>query len=353
MPALLPFIAAGASVIGAGAAVAGAIGSGNAQQAAAQQQQQEAQQQLQFEQQSRSQAQSYAETYGSIQPGEIQQLQTMINNQTASYNKGMAAIAQQKKMLAQAQPAIASAGQNLTNLMNGQSAAILGPLQQQLQLQRNQLTQSLASQYGSGWASTTNGIDAMMKFDNQSALITAQAQQSAISNVSQSMSSLMASAPNIAQSTNQLFQTLGNQGSQIAGAENAINSRTVGSLVSATNATPVNFNPSIGLAGANQVGSMSIFNSLGTMGSKFGSMFAPGSNIASAFGSPSPSGGSPNSPSGPLDFGADSPSLGEQSQTIGQNSVGANFGYGGGMLTGAPATPNTLALSGMGAAFNS
>lgn len=124
--------------------------------------------QLSQQQQDRASAVKYA-----VSDEELQQLQQSIslNNQD---------IARKQKLLASADPALIEAGNQALQLMQGKSAASLKPLQDQRAQQRQQLQQTLASQLGPDYASSSQGRAALNQFDQQTSAVLTGAQQQAI-----------------------------------------------------------------------------------------------------------------------------------------------------------------------------
>jgi hypothetical protein len=191
-----------AAIIGGGIAAAGAVTSavigsgaagaaGNAQYNAAQQQLAFAQQALQQQIQARASGISAAQSAAQMSPGEISNINTMLSTQTNSLSASLTNIQTMQGQLNAMSPQIQAAGQDYYNLLTGQASAILAPLQQQQQLQRNQLMNSLASTMGPGFMTSSAGLQALTTFDNNAALATNQAQMNAIQTVG---SQYMASA---------------------------------------------------------------------------------------------------------------------------------------------------------------
>lgn len=104
---------------------------------------------------------------------EMQQLQqAMAVNQQG--------ISQGQQLINSANPALISAAQQANSLLNGGSAASLAPIQNQRATQRSSLTQQLQQQLGSGYATSSAGIQALNNFDQQTANLMTNAQQSTL-----------------------------------------------------------------------------------------------------------------------------------------------------------------------------
>lgn len=89
-------------------------------------------------------------------------------------------IERKKKLLASADPALIEAGTQALQLLEGKDAAILSPLKNQRAKERLQLEAQLRKQLGSGYASTTAGIQALSAFDEASNNTYTNAQQQSI-----------------------------------------------------------------------------------------------------------------------------------------------------------------------------
>lgn len=137
--------------------------------------------------------------------------QQMLNNQNQTMAMAYSAYQRDLQLAQATNPAIISAGQNLSALLNGQSAPTLAPIQAQRQLQRNQLQQQLQQQYGPGYASSSAGIQALTQFDTQTSGLMANAQQTAVSAL---LGPVAGSNPNLVGASNQIGATMGGLGAQ-------------------------------------------------------------------------------------------------------------------------------------------
>jgi hypothetical protein len=177
-------IVAGAGAVGGGAISAIAAGdAGNKQYTAAQQQLQFAQQALTDQINARSSGIAQAQTAAQMSPQEISSINQMLTTQTSSLSASLNSISTMQNQLNAMSPQVQAAGQDYYNLLTGQSAAILAPLQQQQTQQRNQLMDQLAGTMGPGFMSSSAGIQALTNFDNQSAITLNNAQMNAIQTV--------------------------------------------------------------------------------------------------------------------------------------------------------------------------
>lgn len=202
------------SILSPGLTGLGGILSGPGQRAAALQGQM-AEAQLAEQQNQRAQATSAA----APSLAELQQLSNSVQlNQTD--------IERKQKLLASADPALMEAGQQALKLLQGGEAANLDPLKRQRAEGRTQLEAQLRQQLGSGYATSSAGIEALRKYDESTSnsLQTAQ---------SQSLATLLGSAYQT-ESVGNLQNNIANS-SALSGQYGAQSSR----MVSAINATPI------------------------------------------------------------------------------------------------------------------
>lgn len=136
-------------------------------------------------------------------PMEMQQLEQAINTNTTD-------IARKQRLLDSSDPALIEAGHQALSLMNGQDAKTLDPIRKQRARERDVMAQRLQAQLGSGWETSTAGIQAMRQFDESTDTVLANAQQ-------QSLGQLLG----VAQNT----QGYGNTGSNVATSQNIANQR--------------------------------------------------------------------------------------------------------------------------------
>lgn len=91
-------------------------------------------------------------------------------------------IARKQKILDSADPALIEAGHQALNLMQGQSAAALGPIQRQRAMQRQQLQDRLRKQLGNGAETSSVGQQALQRFDLDTSDMMNTAQQQTLNN---------------------------------------------------------------------------------------------------------------------------------------------------------------------------
>lgn len=108
--------------------------------------------------------------------------------QQASLDKAMAAqtqdLARQQQLVNNINPALLDAGKQMQQLLQGQAAPVLQNLQNQRQLQRQNMLDTLRQQMGPGAETSSLGQHEMMKFDSETSNILNGAQQSYLNEVS-------------------------------------------------------------------------------------------------------------------------------------------------------------------------
>lgn len=89
-------------------------------------------------------------------------------------------IGQSQQLLQATNPAIIQAAAQAQGLLQGKDAPMLAPIRNQRAQQRAQLEQSLMQQLGSGYKTSSAGLQALNNFDQQTADLMTNAQQSSI-----------------------------------------------------------------------------------------------------------------------------------------------------------------------------
>lgn len=111
-----------------------------------------------------------------------------VPGQQAAVDKAMQAqsvnLSRTQKLVDNIDPALIEAGKQTKQLLEGQSAPVLSNLQQQRQVQRQQMLDSLRQQIGPGAETSSMGQNMLMKFDSETSNIMSSAQQSYLSQVS-------------------------------------------------------------------------------------------------------------------------------------------------------------------------
>lgn len=178
-------LAAGA-VVAAGT-VAGAVVSANAQNKAGQAQADAAQNQVQLAQwgvqqqiAERAKAVDQASKVSAASPGEISSINQILSTKMSALNSSLSSISKQQSDLDKVDPQVQAAGNDLYNLLTGHASDILAPMQTQRDNQRKQLVNSLQSQMGPGYATSTAGIQALTAFDQDTASVLSNAQLNAV-----------------------------------------------------------------------------------------------------------------------------------------------------------------------------
>lgn len=266
--------AAVAGIAGVGANVFGALKSSSAIGDAANAQIAATQQALQAQIQERQQITALATQSAQMSPSEINSINSILNTKGAALASTMQSINQQQTQLNAMDPNVKAAGQNLYNLLSGQAAATLAPLQKQQQMQRSQQMNALAQQLGPGFMSTSAGIEAMTKFDTQQSLALTQAQQSALGQIT---STYLGLSGNQQQGQANITSGIGNAFAQSQAADTSVLSeyanvqnRLTNAQLEAVTAQPVNFQAPAGVAGNQFAGAQQFGQSVQGLGSGLG-----------------------------------------------------------------------------------
>ncbi|HUR99048.1 MAG TPA: hypothetical protein VMZ26_13360 [Pyrinomonadaceae bacterium] len=108
-----------------------------------------------------------------VSPEEIALLNRTINQENS-------ALARQEKLISAIDPAIIEASQQALKLLRGEEAGALSPIRRERERQRSQLESRLRDQLGSGYETSSSGIEALNRFDEQTASSLQGAQQSTL-----------------------------------------------------------------------------------------------------------------------------------------------------------------------------
>lgn len=249
--------AAGAAV-GAVTGVVGGLISGQATQRAANQQADAARVQLASDQYGRSQAQSFA----APSFDEMQQIHKQLDYQSQLYDRHIESLKQEQALINSIDPSIMAASQNAKDLLSGKSSALLAPIQQERQNQRNQLENQLRDQLGSGYQTSSAGQEALNRFDQQTSGLMANAQQSALGSVGQYLGVASQSRPNMIGLSNAAFGAVSDMSQRTLGNYNQFATRQIAAI----EGTPINFNNSIRTAGNSNVGQAMLGNTFSQLG---------------------------------------------------------------------------------------
>lgn len=95
-------------------------------------------------------------------------------------NSALGQLAERERMIQAIDPALMEASQQVLSLLRGDEAGMTQVMNKQRQRQREQLVNQLRAQYGPGADTSSVGRRALDEFDSQTALVTQQAQSSAL-----------------------------------------------------------------------------------------------------------------------------------------------------------------------------
>lgn len=182
-------IAAAVAAIGGGAALnaVGQFKAANAMEDAGNAQVQAARERIAWEKQALEEQKKNQERgielgkqYGAMSANEMLSIQRMLTDRDSSFAARLAEIDKERALLEQVDPLVKQSGENLLNLLKGESSAALKPVQDERDRQRRQLEANLASSMGPGFRTTSAGIEALTRFDQESSSLFSNVQQQAI-----------------------------------------------------------------------------------------------------------------------------------------------------------------------------
>lgn len=106
-------------------------------------------------------------------------------------------LSRQEQLISQLDPTIIEASQQALRLLRGESASTLAPLQNQRNVARQKLVNTLREQLGPGAETSTAGIQALTRFDAETSNLFASAQQAALSNLGGLSSQFTSQRPDV------------------------------------------------------------------------------------------------------------------------------------------------------------
>lgn len=104
-------------------------------------------------------------------------------------------ISRQEQLISQIDPTIMEASQQALKLLRGEDSSTLAPLKNSRNQQRQQLLNTLRAQLGPGAETSTAGMQALSKFDTESANVFAGAQQSSLNQMGQTAGQFNSTRP--------------------------------------------------------------------------------------------------------------------------------------------------------------
>lgn len=127
---------------------------------------------LQFQKETQAKALQYAQA----SPQELASIQSILNLQEQTIQKGEQALEADKELLASVDPALKEAGVQALQLLKGQEAASVGVARTSRELQRQRLQETLKNRLGAGYETSTAGAQALAAFDQQTTEVLQNAQ---------------------------------------------------------------------------------------------------------------------------------------------------------------------------------
>lgn len=174
MPAVSTIIAGAGVAVSAASAIGGAVARGDAANAQGKQ----AQAQEDYARAQQAKAEQAAEPSAM----ELVQLQKQIDVTDRT-------VARQEELLKAVDPALIEASQQALKLLKGEASAATQPLERARQRQRQQLENRLREQLGPGFETSSAGIEALGRFDTETADAVQGAQQTALGGITNFLAS--------------------------------------------------------------------------------------------------------------------------------------------------------------------
>lgn len=220
-----------------------------------------------------------------MSPSEINQINSLLTTKGQALTASQDAIQKQQSQLDAMDPNVKAAGNDLYSLLTGKAAATIAPLQAQITMQRNQQMNDLASQYGPGFMATSAGIEAMMKFDTNSAVTIANASQSALGQATQTYLGLTGQQQQgqagITAATQNAFAQSENVDQTVLAADQNVQGRLENAITQGAN-QPVNFQAPAQVAGNLFAGDQAFGQSISGLGAGLGKISGAAVGSASA-----------------------------------------------------------------------
>lgn len=196
-------------------------------------------------------------------PGELAQIDRMLRLSEENFAMQMKYIQRDEELLNAVDPALREAGAQALQLLQGKEAAVLAPLKAERARQREALKDSLRQQLGAGYATSSAGIEALTRFDQESQAVTAATQQ----NVVQSFLGLSAQVrPDVAGKVGRAF----GQTAEIAGVGLGAMQNIANRQVNAWNGARIDYNPLVQAAGGSERAIAGAFSGLGGLAGTIG-----------------------------------------------------------------------------------
>jgi len=259
-------IIGGASIVGS--TVGGIITGNNAAQASeniAKEQAAMAERVLQMQREDREFALKLAQS----SPSESAAIARQYQMAEQSLSAQLESIEKDRELMNAVDPALKEAGHQALQLLQGKEAAALGPLKAERTRQRDMLESNLRDALGSGFNTSSAGMEALNRFDAESQSVLAGAQQ-------QTMGALLGLSagvrPDVAGKEARAYGT----SSQIAASALAGTQNVAARQVAAYNGSAVNYQGVVNTSGSQYVGDLgraqalgNLFGNIGQIGGSF------------------------------------------------------------------------------------
>lgn len=198
-----------------------------------------AQLQLQERRRVEQQGVAYALQYGKKSPEEMAATARLLTTKQQGLTAGLDALQREYQVYDQMDATVKEAGQQQLQLLKGQQAKILSPLLAQRDKQKQQVEAQLAAKLGPGFRTSSAGIEALTKFDAATDTLMAGAQQDALNQVSNIMTTAAAARPNVLAEGQSIFQQAAGIDQAVSTAESNATSRMMTGVLSGFKQTPL------------------------------------------------------------------------------------------------------------------
>lgn len=185
---------------------------------------------------------------------ELDQISALVKTSEDGLARAADLVEREAEVLDDIDPVIQQSAQNITALLRGEQATVLKPLRDQRRRQRARLEQDLRGRLGPGFRTSSAGIAALDQFESSNDLIFANAQQQALSNVTQTLQGGTGARANIVNQTTAAFSPFIQAQMGALQGRQAIADRRTRAVTGAAAAAPINFGALSNVAGSQFAG---------------------------------------------------------------------------------------------------
>lgn len=187
-------VIAGGAILGAGSIAGKAIAGSKAARAAesaAQARISGAREVIDLQTQERRRIEKVAQEAAAPSVRELESINRLVDQNTRNLDTAFSALNQELRTLEETtDPAIKAAGENITALLRGEAAKALAPVRRERQRQKTELEGQLRARLGSGFRTSTAGIQALQNFNDQTQLLVSETQNRALQTATQTFGTI-------------------------------------------------------------------------------------------------------------------------------------------------------------------